>query len=265
MARAPDLRKEEARKLFENGSILIEIANQLNVPDGTVRSWKNRGKWKCNATQKKKCNVVKKKKKEKSITKEVKQVMENEELNDKQRLFCLYYIKYFNATKAYKKAYECSSKTASVNGSRLLANAKVRNQIQSLKQGKLNRELLSTDDIVQRYIDVAFADITDYADFGTREVTFSDSEGREATTEMSYVDAKPAWMVDGSLLSEVSMSKGSIKIKLLDQMKAMQWLTDHMDLLTTEQKARVEHMKEKDELVRQRFNHQKDMDERSNF
>ena len=34
-------------------------------------------------------------------------VIENTELTEKQRLFCIYYIQCFNATKAYQKAYEC--------------------------------------------------------------------------------------------------------------------------------------------------------------
>jgi phage terminase small subunit len=67
-------------------------------------------------------------------------------------------------------------------------------------------------------------------------------------------------MVDGTLISEISKGKDGIKIKLLDQMKAMQWLTDHMDLLTTEQKARVQHMQNKDRLERERFDHEKEID-----
>lgn len=38
----------------------------------------------------------------KSIAKEVEEVIENGDLTEKQRLFCLYYIEDFNATKAYK-------------------------------------------------------------------------------------------------------------------------------------------------------------------
>lgn len=45
MARAPDQRVEEARRLFDSGMKLIEISEKLSVPEGTVRSWKNRYKW----------------------------------------------------------------------------------------------------------------------------------------------------------------------------------------------------------------------------
>ena len=60
MARAPNRRAEQAKELFDKGLKLIEIANQLNVPEGTIRSWKNRYNWECNVAVKKR-NVAKKK------------------------------------------------------------------------------------------------------------------------------------------------------------------------------------------------------------
>ena len=99
MARAPDKRIEQAKAMYLQGRKLSEIAHELGLPEGTVRSWKNRYKWdgNSNATlQKKKRNVAK----EKAIASDVEQVMENPDLTDKQRLFCLYYVRCFNATKA---------------------------------------------------------------------------------------------------------------------------------------------------------------------
>ena len=61
MARAPDQRVEEARRLFDSGMKLIEISEKLGVPEGTVRSWKNRYNWNNATLQKKKRNVAKKK------------------------------------------------------------------------------------------------------------------------------------------------------------------------------------------------------------
>ena len=45
MARAPDLRIEQAKAMYLNGQKLIEIANQLGLPEGTVRRWKCTHKW----------------------------------------------------------------------------------------------------------------------------------------------------------------------------------------------------------------------------
>ena len=61
MARAPDPRIEQAKAMHLKGMKLVEIASQLNLPEGTVRSWKNRYKWDCNVA-KEKCNVAKRKK-----------------------------------------------------------------------------------------------------------------------------------------------------------------------------------------------------------
>jgi phage terminase small subunit len=155
----------------------------------------------------------------------------------------LNYIKCFNATKAYQKAYECGYETAMVNGSDLLRNTKVKEQIAILKQGKLNQSFLEPGDIFQKYMDIAFSDITDYVTFGVREVTYSDNEGREATVDTSYVDVHESWMVDGSLITEISQGKEGIKLKLADRMKALAWLTDHMDMATEKQRLEMAKLK----------------------
>ena len=178
MPRARDPNRDKAHDIYiaNPGIELIEIASQLNVPVTTIRSWKSRDDWECNATQRKKRNVAKKKTTMKPIANEVKQVMNNPELTDKQRLFCLNYIKCFNATKAYQKAYDCSYETAMTEGCKALRNPKIAEQINELKQAKLNQSFLKPEDIFQKYMDIAFADITDYVTFGTKEVTLSNDE-----------------------------------------------------------------------------------------
>nr|WP_243097273.1 phage terminase small subunit-related protein [Ruminococcus sp. AF46-10NS] len=45
MARAPDKRIEQAKAMYLQGQKLVEIASQLNLPEGTVRRWKCTHKW----------------------------------------------------------------------------------------------------------------------------------------------------------------------------------------------------------------------------
>lgn len=45
MARAPDERITEAKAMYLQGLKLIEIANKLSLPEGTVRRWKSTHKW----------------------------------------------------------------------------------------------------------------------------------------------------------------------------------------------------------------------------
>lgn len=259
MARAPDPRAEQAEKLFREGKKLIEIAETLGVPEGTVRSWKNRYNWddKSNATlQNKKRNVAKKiNTKNKAAEDAVNQVMENTDLTDKQRLFCVLYVRSFNATKAYQKAYRCSYETAMVEGWNTLRNPKIRDEISRLKQNRLNREMLDEHDIFQKYMDIAFADITDFVEFGREKVpvmgAFGPVEVKDPDTgekvplmqEINTIRFRDSSEVDGSLISEVKQGKSGASVKLADRMKALEWLAAHMDLATEEQRAKISLMK----------------------
>ncbi len=255
MARAPDEIKEKARELYESGIMLKDIASRLDVPEGTVRSWKNRGRWSCNATQEKECNVAKKMKRNKAemkaVAKEIESVMSNEDLTDKQRLFCIYYSKSFNATQSYKKAYGVSYAAANVEGCKLLANPSVREEVMRLKEERYSKAFLSEADIFQKYMDIAFSDITDYLTFGQEEVPVMgafgpvvDKETGEALTKIvNTVKFRESSDVDGTIISEVKQGKDGASIKLADRMKALNWLTDHMDMATAEQRARIAQIK----------------------
>lgn len=45
MPRKPDERINQAKEMYLNGKKLVEIASQLNLPEGTVRRWKSTHKW----------------------------------------------------------------------------------------------------------------------------------------------------------------------------------------------------------------------------
>lgn len=263
MSRAPDKRIEQAKELYLQGKKLIEIANQLNLPEGTVRRWKSTHKWDSERSDKNSERSEKKKvKKKKPVEREVNQVIENPELTDKQRLFCVLYARCFNATKAYQKAYGCTYETAMANGSETLRKTKIQNEIRRLKQERLNREFLSESDIFQKYMDIAFADLTDYVEFGTEEepvmamygpVKVEDPETgkkKQLTQTVNVVRFKKSSEVDGTILSEVKHGRNGSSIKLADRMKALQWLSDHMEIATAEQAARLDLLKAQAEFAR---------------
>lgn len=235
-SRSPDSIKAE--QMYKSGMNLVDIAKEIGKPPGTVRRWKSTQGWDSERSDKK-ANVRKQEteqnsKKVEAIAPEVEQVIENPNLTDKQRLFCLQYVRCFNATKAYQKAYGCSYMVANAEGYKLLVNPRVKEEIQRLKQNRLNREMLGTEDIFQKYMDIAFADITDFTDFGNLEI---DTENGPMT--VSYVNLKDAGEVDGTLINEISKGKDGVKLKLPDREKALRWLSDHMDLATAEQQAKV--------------------------
>lgn len=242
-----------------------EIAEKYGVTINTVKSWKTRYKWSKDSkksvhtktgkvcTQKNDKNNVKKE----AITEAVEQVIENAELTDKQRLFCLYYVKCFNATKAYKKAYGCSYETAMTEGSKTLRNPKIKEEIIRLKQNRLNREMLDESDIFQKYMDIAFSDVTDFVEFGQEDVPVmavygpvqvkdeETGEKKTLTKRVNVVRFKDSSEVDGTLIAEVKQGKDGASIKLPDRMKALEWLAEHMDMATEEQKVRIEMMRQK--------------------
>jgi len=258
MARPRSPSRDKAKQLWlESGKkrLLKDIAEELQVSEEQVRKWKNQDKWDKVTLPNGNSNVTKKKHikkdKEKAIADEVDQVIENPNLTDKQRLFCLHYVRCFNATKAYQKAYGCSYEVANAEGYKLLVNPRIRNEIQRLKQNRLNREMISEEDIFQKYMDIAFADITDYVEFGQETVPvmgpFGPVEVKDEETgekvkvkkEINVVRFKESIEVDGTLISEIKQGKDGASIKLADRMKALQWISDHMDLATAEQKARI--------------------------
>ena len=261
MPRAKNAKAEVARKLYEQGILLKDIAEQLDVPEGTVRSWKKRYDWDNATLQKPECNVAKesarKKKVQQAVAADTASVSENPDLNEKQRLFCLYYVRCFNATKAYQKAYGCSYETACGHGHELLKKVEIIAEINRLKQSRLNRELLDEHDIFQKYMDIAFADITDFVQFGQEEeyvigqfglVQVEDPvTGQKAPLKqkVNTVRFKESDSIDGTLITEVKNGKNGASIKLADRMKALEWLAEHMDIATEEQKARIAVLKMK--------------------
>ena len=256
MARSPNQKAEKARELYKGGMKLVEIASQLDCSAATIRTWKNRYKWdadgnetfqnknetKRNVSNK---NAPQKQSEEKVVADEVKQVIQNTDLTDKQQLFCIYYIRCFNATKAYQKAYGVDYATAASIGYRLLEKDGVKQEIHRLKQDRLNREFLSESDVFQKYMDIAFADVTDFVEFGNEDVDVILDTGERKTITVSHVNIKNDADVDGTIISEVSKGKDGVKVKLADRMKALQWLTDHMDLATDKQRAEIALLKAK--------------------
>lgn len=269
MAREKSPERIKAKEIYlsSKGNIVLkDIAEELGVTDVKIRKWKNLDKWdeelkgnvplkenkkKVERSIKKSTNKENNKKDEEPIA-EVKEVMENEDLTDKQRLFCVIYAKCFNATKSYQKVYRCTYETAMVNGSNLLRNTKVKEQIDSLTAIQFNKEAVKRG-VIQKYIDIAFADIGDYVKFGKKykPAWSKDKEGKyvpvidpdtgeQKIKEYNYLDLKESSLVDTTLINEVAEGKDGIKFKLADKMKALDFLTKHCNLLSDEEKIKLD-------------------------
>ena len=257
MARERNPNRDKAFDIYKKhkGEIdLVEIASQLDVPDGTIRGWKSKDKWdkklgiERNGTEKKKERNVPKKKQ--NVTKPIddgtKETMLNENLTHEQRLFCIYYSKIFNATQAYLKAYRCDYETANANGSRLLVNASVKAEIQRLQEIKRQQIVASEADLVEMHMRIAFADIGNYLAFGQE-----DRENENGTYKANFVSLKDSSKVDTQLIQEVKQGREGVSIKLADKQRSLDWL-EKFFLINPMDRHKIDFDKAKLELERKK-------------
>lgn len=206
---------EEAEKDYINGMTYREIAEKYNVAESTVKSWKTRHGWvrvkkKKTARTKKAKNKTKKDARKKS---EEELLEDTGELSEKMQQFCVFYVKCFNGTKAYMKAYGADYASAAVGASRLLKNVKIKNYIKELKAQRASISLFDKDDLVQRYMDIAFMDIREFA---------------ELNENGQHLKINPEF--DGTLVSQIKDTQFGVEIKLPDRMKAMEWLDKYFEV-----------------------------------
>ncbi len=243
---------------------------ELSGPGGTVKPGvatpKDKPKKKKSATQRKKATSKKKKAMQRkkvatakddskpNMELQILEELEDADLTDMQRLFCLHYLRTFNATQsAIKAGYAPDS--AHVQGSRLLSNDKIKREVRRLK-AEMSRELfIDAINILEQYAKIAFADITEFVDFGTELVpmmasgspiiiTNQDTGKKEPLLkEVNVMRFKGSWMVDGQLISEVKQGKDGASIKLLDKMRALEKLEQYFDVIPDEWKRKIDEEK----------------------
>lgn len=252
MTRKRNPKRDEAFEIWKSheGKITNRaIAEQIDVPEKTISAWKSRDKW--NASLKTDgCSTTKTKRSTTTKKKEFEPVVESDDLTDRQRLFCIYYIKSFNATMAAIKAGYATN-SAHVEGSRLLRHPKVSAEIRRLKSEMQQGLFIDAMDVLNKYVQIAFADITDYVMFGSVERQAVDEQGRPKlddnfkpiTYRESYVDLRNHDIVDGTIVTEIKEGREGVSVKLADKMRALEMLTKYFDLLSDNDRKRLQEEK----------------------
>lgn len=246
MAVIEDSLKQQAKELWLKGKKYKEISDITGIKESSIKSLASRY-WNKEKLQpnKKKVAVAKKVATKnnappiKELTKEEIETLANEDLTEKQRLFCLHYTKWFNATKAYQKAYDCDYNTAMVNGCKLLSNTKIKEHIQAIKDAKIKQSMYNAEDYFQKMIEIAYADITDFMEFGKEDAE---------TINGGFIKVNRAWFkdsneVDGTLIQEVKQGKDGASIKLVSKEFALKWLDKNIGMASEEQRARIDMLK----------------------
>lgn len=256
--------KQQAKELWLQGKKYREISEITGIKESSIKSLASRI-WKKEKLQPNKKKVATKvavadkdegPPKTELLPEEI-ETLNNEELTERQRLFCLYYVRWFNATKAYQKVYKGSYTTAMTNGSMLLRNTKIQEHIQAIKDAKIKQAMYTAEDFFQKMMDIAYSDATDYMTFGQETVrvmgTFGHVTVKDPITgvekplmkDVNYVRFKKSSEVDGTLIQEVKQGKDGCSIKLVSKEFALKWLDKHYSEATDLQKAQLAVLKSK--------------------
>ncbi|MDB5052929.1 MAG: xtmA [Bacilli bacterium] len=177
------------------------------------------------------------------------EIEDDDGLTPKRRLFVKYYLINFNATQvAIKAGY--SRRSARDIGYELLTKPDIKEAIRKYTDEVTLEIGFNAQRILMEYLKIAFADVTDYVDFGQKEVPvmtmfgpMTEGEGDDKRPVMkivNYVSFKESNEIDGSLISEVKQGKDGASIKLHDKTKALDILAKYIDLLPDQHKRMVD-------------------------
>lgn len=226
-------KRKAAGKDYAAGMKYKDISAKYGVPIGTLKSWRTRDGWKKDASTVKRVQPKQKKDAPKVAPKIIDELEANSELTDKQKLFCLFYLQRFNATRAYQQAYKCSYETARVEGSRTLANPNIKNQLTELKKQQRSELLATIDDIAHEYAKQAFASLGDVLDYKVHEELVTDTDGNvfldtddnPVKKHVADIYLKPSDQIDWSLVQDIHRGKDGLVVKLYDKQKALDSLS----------------------------------------
>lgn len=242
MARERDPNRDKAKELYRANPEISnrEIAVQLGVKENTISVWKLRDKWNDSnvVLQTKKTVVLQKK----TARKMLESVDDNEELNEREKLFCLFVSQNPNYTSAARRAGYAPD-YANRYGSHLAQKPKIAAEIKRLRELRSIDLLCSAEDVFALHWRIAFADITDFAEFGRRKIPVLDPTGEivmvkdEKTgeyvpleREVNEVRFRESEHIDGSILSEVKVGRDGASVKLADRQASLRFLERWFEL-----------------------------------
>lgn len=250
---------DEAKLDYLAGMKYKDIAEKYDVALSTVKSWKTRNNWQRTKKAKKSTRT-----KPKSMRTKIEKVArsrspdlleelaDNDELTDKQKAFCMYYLQRYNATWAYQKAYGVSYKSARTLGPKMLANVGIKKQLTELKKQQSAELYATANDIMLNYLKQAHSDITDVLEFKTvkrlKWVKIPDDTGEYEDMDGHYrldpkidpetgeqafyyenlVLLKDSNEIDTSNIKSIRINDGEAVVEMYDKQKAMKELLERL-------------------------------------
>lgn len=183
-------------------------------------------------------------------------------LTQKQEKFVQELIKGKSQREAYKAAYNAKNMTDNsidVNASKLLKNTKVALRYEELKSKVIKRSeknaIITAEEIIKEIANIAKDDISNYLEFGMKNVVVGYDDDGPIREDRITVDIKDSKDIDTKNISEISLGKdGQFKFKLYERDKALFKLAEIFGL--------NELNKAKQKLAEERFEHEKEIDGR---
>ena len=166
----------------------------------------------------------------------------SKKLTDKQQKFVDEYMIDLNATRAYKSVYtSCKTeRSARTNGSRLLTNANIQEEITKQQNKIQERTQITQDMIVNELAKIAFSNATDYVEIVTRPMKhrYWDKELQKYVYEDGDVSEQDIVLKDTDKLTDdqkvaiasIKNTKHGIAIEQCNKVEALRLLGQHLGL-----------------------------------
>lgn len=216
-ARSPE--RDRAYEIYKESNGLItlrEIASRLGVPEKSVSGWKCKDSWDKKINGVLQSNIRSTPKRKNVAKKIIEDVENNEELNDRERLFIFAYLETHNAKISCLRAgYDVQERYARQLGYKILNRHRVKLEIERLKKIRNEAMFLSSEDVLEKYMQIAFADITDFI---------------ELSGSGECVNIKSLDKLDGGVIESIKNDKFGISLKLSNRNKALAFLAKYFEM-----------------------------------
>lgn len=121
------------------------------------------------------------------------------ELTAKERAFCNEYVKTYNASDAYMKAYACKPDTANSAGWKLLTRPAIINYIKELQQA-----------LTERYVDAAAIILNELMN----DIVYRDEDGKHSSTWLKSADLAQKQLGLQKLKADIQAENTIINVRI---------------------------------------------------
>ena len=169
------------------------------------------------------------------------ELMDSSKLTEKQKKFIVEYLDSNNATQAYLKAFDGTSRqSAAINGNLLLKTPAIAATVKKLRKAMMHDYDVHPSQYVEYLLKVAHADLGDFLKFSEEEVPVYGEDGLQMidqdtgmplTKKVNKMHLVNSETVDTSTLVSVKQGRDGISIQMADKARAWDKLAEYFGWL----------------------------------